>query len=109
MRDCSDNGNAAGGHFNPMSLPLRAPGAATHHAGDFGNVTADAQGEIDTSSTRTRLMKSAAGTNSVVGHAVILRRESRRSGHPAERQRRAAHRVRHLESDDASMAGMTQS
>ena len=69
--DCSDNGNAAGGHFNPMNMPHAAPDAASHHAGDFGNVTADANGEIHTS-FNTHSITVAAGTSSAVGHAVIL-------------------------------------
>jgi len=69
--DCGDNGNAAGGHFNPMSSPHGAPSDASHHAGDFGNVEADASGNV----TETRTLHGitvAPGTTSVVGHAVIL-------------------------------------
>jgi Cu-Zn family superoxide dismutase len=69
--DCGDNGNAAGGHFNPMSMPHGAPDAVSHHAGDFGNVTADASGKVSTKFT-THSITVAAGANSVVGHAVIL-------------------------------------
>jgi Cu-Zn family superoxide dismutase len=69
--DCGDNGNAAGGHFNPMSMPHGAPDAVSHHAGDFGNVTADAKGEIHTKFT-THSIAVAAGDKSVVGHAVIV-------------------------------------
>ena len=47
--NCADNGNAAGGHFNPTSMPHSSPDAASHHAGDFGNVTAGANGEVHTS------------------------------------------------------------
>jgi Cu-Zn family superoxide dismutase len=69
--DCGDNGNAAGGHFNPTSMPHGAPDAVSHHAGDFGNVTADATGTVSTTFT-THSITVAAGANSVVGHAVIL-------------------------------------
>lgn len=69
--DCSDNGNAAGGHFNPMNMPHAAPDAQSHHAGDFGNVTADANGEVHTKFNTTSLTVHQ-GMNSVVGHAVIL-------------------------------------
>lgn len=69
--DCSDNGNAAGGHFNPMNMPHAAPDAQSHHAGDFGNVTADANGEIHTK-FNTRSITVHSGMTSVVGHAVIL-------------------------------------
>ena len=69
--DCGDNGNAAGGHFNPTGSPHAAPGTSPHHAGDFGNVTADAAGEVHTRFT-TSSVTVAAGDRSAVGHAVIL-------------------------------------
>jgi Cu-Zn family superoxide dismutase len=69
--DCGDNGNAAGGHFNPSAMPHGAPDAASHHAGDFGNVTADDKGEVHVHVT-SHMLTVTAGPNSVVGHAVIL-------------------------------------
>jgi Cu-Zn family superoxide dismutase len=69
--DCGDNGNAAGGHFNPGGTAHGAPNADPHHAGDFGNVTADASGKVETRFT-TRSVTVSAGPNSAVGHAVIL-------------------------------------
>lgn len=69
--DCGDNGNAAGGHYNPNATSHGAPSADAHHAGDFGNVTADAQGKVQTVFT-TRSITVAAGPSSAVGHAVIL-------------------------------------
>lgn len=69
--DCGDNGNAAGGHFNPATTAHGAPSADPHHAGDFGNVTANAAGRVHTDFT-TRSITVEAGPNSVVGHAVIL-------------------------------------
>jgi Cu-Zn family superoxide dismutase len=69
--DCGDNGNAAGGHFNPSGTPHGAPNATPHHAGDFGNVTANAAGEVHTS-FNTRSVTVTAGPSSAVGHAVIL-------------------------------------
>lgn len=69
--DCGDNGNAAGGHFNPGSMPHGAPEANSKHAGDFGNVTADADGHIRTSFT-THSITLTEGPMSAVGHAVIL-------------------------------------
>ena len=69
--DCSDNGNAAGGHFNPTNAPHADPNAQSHHAGDFGNVTADANGEIH-AHFNTRAITIKPGTTSAVGHAIIL-------------------------------------
>ena len=69
--DCGDNGNAAGGHFNPAATSHGAPSADPHHAGDFGNVTADDAGKVEARFT-TRSVTVEAGPNSAVGHAVIL-------------------------------------
>lgn len=69
--DCGDNGNAAGGHFNPAATPHGAPSNPPHHAGDFGNVTANEAGEVHTRFT-TRSVTVEAGPNSAVGHAIIL-------------------------------------
>lgn len=69
--NCADNGNAAGGHFNPMSMPHSSPDATSHHAGDFGNVTAGANGEVHTRFT-TRSVTVSPGQSSAVGKAVIL-------------------------------------
>jgi Cu-Zn family superoxide dismutase len=69
--ECGDNGNAAGGHYNPTATAHGAPSADPHHAGDFGNVTADANGRVHTEFT-TRSITVVAGPNSAVGHAIIL-------------------------------------
>lgn len=69
--DCGDNGNAAGGHFNPTGAPHAGPGAASHHAGDFGNVTAASNGEVHTR-FNTRSITVREGERSAVGRAVIL-------------------------------------
>jgi superoxide dismutase, Cu-Zn family len=69
--DCGDNGNASGPHFNPMASSHGAPQMMPHHAGDFGNVTAGADGKVKTTFT-TRSVTVSAGAASAVGHAVIL-------------------------------------
>ena len=69
--DCGDNGNAAGGHFNPTGHQHAGPDAAMKHAGDFGNLTADAQG-IVTARFTTRSITVSPGTTSTVGRGVIL-------------------------------------
>ncbi|MEO8036808.1 MAG: superoxide dismutase family protein [Acidobacteriota bacterium] len=69
--DCGDDGKAAGGHFNPTGMAHGAPDANSHHSGDFGNVTADANGEVHTSFT-TRAITVSPGATSVVGHAIVL-------------------------------------
>jgi Cu-Zn family superoxide dismutase len=69
--DCGDNGNAAGGHYNPTGTAHGAPNADPHHAGDWGNVTADPSGNV-TMRFNTRSISVAAGPNTAVGHAIIL-------------------------------------
>jgi Cu-Zn family superoxide dismutase len=68
---CADNGMGAGGHFNPMSLNHGSPDAMPHHAGDFGNVTANASGEVHTQFV-THSVTVREGQASAIGHAVIL-------------------------------------
>ncbi|HYC62317.1 MAG TPA: superoxide dismutase family protein [Thermoanaerobaculia bacterium] len=69
--DCGDNGNAAGGHYNPTGTSHGAPSADPHHAGDFGNVTADDNGRVRMEFT-TRSVTVEAGPTTAVGHAIIL-------------------------------------
>ncbi|HUP50758.1 MAG TPA: superoxide dismutase family protein [Thermoanaerobaculia bacterium] len=68
---CADNGNAAGGHFNPTKMPHASSDAVSHHAGDFGNVQVNANGEVRSRFT-TRSITVSEGMRSVVGKAVIL-------------------------------------
>ena len=70
--DCGNNGANAGGHFNPLSMPHGAPDAVSHHAGDFGNVTADAKGEVHTTFMTHSISLQPAQSTYVVGHAVVL-------------------------------------
>lgn len=44
--DCSAaDFSSAGGHYNPQQQAHGAPGSRAHHAGDLGNVKADANGD----------------------------------------------------------------
>jgi len=70
--DCGNNGNNAGGHFNPTGMVHGAPDAVSHHAGDFGNVTADANGEVHTRFTTHSITLKSGETTNPVGHAVVL-------------------------------------
>ena len=69
--DCGNNGQNAGGHFNPMNLAHGAPDAQSHHGGDFGNVTADANGDVS-ARFMTHSITVKEGTSSVVGRSVVL-------------------------------------
>ena len=65
-------GSAAGAHFNPAASPHGAPSAKItgRHAGDFGNVTADAQGHAEGIAIDSVL--TFGGPTSLLGHAVIV-------------------------------------
>ncbi len=70
--DCSSpDGNSAGGHFNPGGATHGGPESGASHAGDYGNLEADANGHASYSATvrHARLEKGAAG---VVGRAVVV-------------------------------------
>ena len=70
--DCSAaDGASAGGHWNPDSAPHGGPTAASHHAGDFGNITVGADGTGTLTLTLPGLTV-AAGSHSVVGHSVVV-------------------------------------
>jgi Cu-Zn family superoxide dismutase len=68
--DCSaPDGASAGGHFNPGGHPHGAPGAE-HHAGDLGNITADAAGKAHLEADFPFM--TLAGADTIVGRAVIV-------------------------------------
>lgn len=69
--DCSSaDGSSAGGHFNPDKHEHAGPDAAQRHAGDLGNIEADASGKAHLEMT-DKMMK-LSGDHSIVGHAVIV-------------------------------------
>src|SRR3954469_9848672 len=69
--DCSStDGSAAGGHFNPGKHQHGAPDATDRHAGDLGNIEADASGKAHLELT-DKVMK-LSGNDSILGHAVIV-------------------------------------
>lgn len=73
--DCSaPDGTSAGGHFNPHGSQHGAPEHAAHHAGDFGNLTADAAGNAtaDIVMPAPHISLAADAANSIVGKAVIV-------------------------------------
>jgi Cu-Zn family superoxide dismutase len=69
--DCSTpDATSAGGHFNPTGAKHGGPNAADRHAGDFGNVTADASGNAKFDMVDSHI--SFDGPNSIIGRGVIV-------------------------------------
>jgi len=82
--DCTaPDGESAGGHFNPDMVDHGAPGAGTHHPGDFGNLDADSEGHARLSLTMDPAHFSIAGGDySVLGRAIIVHEKPDDFGQP---------------------------
>ncbi len=69
--DCSaPDAASAGDHFNPYNASHGAPGADDHHVGDMGNITADAQGQVETTLSFDFLAFS--GPANILDKAVVV-------------------------------------
>ncbi len=66
----SADGTAAGGHFNPAKETHGAPTAEHRHAGDLGNLKADAAGHATLDYVDSKL--SFDGAASIIGHGVVI-------------------------------------
>ncbi len=65
-------GTAAGPHWNPGKMNHGLPTAKAHHAGDFGNFTADSSGKASAKLTTDAFNLDGTGDLSAIGHAVII-------------------------------------
>jgi Cu-Zn family superoxide dismutase len=69
--DCSaPDATSAGGHFNPHHMQHGGPDATMRHAGDFGNLEADASGKAHYERVDATL--SLDGADSIIGRGVIV-------------------------------------
>ena len=66
----SPDGTAAGGHFNPGHKDHGAPTADDRHAGDLGNLHADADGNATVDYVDPLI--AFAGATSIIGRGVIV-------------------------------------
>jgi superoxide dismutase, Cu-Zn family len=67
----STDGTSAGGHYNPAGHAHGAPGAAEHHAGDLGNLTANAAGVADLDLDLPGISVND-GPQQIAGRAVVV-------------------------------------
>ena len=73
--DCGDNGNAAGGHFNPTGGThgkFAAPGA---HAGELPSLVADAGGVARFSVEDPSISLTEGAIHNVAGRALVVHRD----------------------------------
>jgi len=69
--DCSaPDASSAGGHFNPTGHKHGGPDAEERHAGDLGNLTADASGKAHYDRVDKELQ--LTGPNTIIGRSVIV-------------------------------------
>ena len=70
--DCSAaDGSSAGGHFNPEGKAHGGPGMEMSHAGDYGNMTADASGHAALTLVSRRITLDQ-GPTGALGRSVIV-------------------------------------
>lgn len=70
--DCSSpDGMSAGGHYNPEGHPHGLPDGGPRHAGDLGNLKADADGKAHYEATVDNISV-AAMKNPIIGRGVIV-------------------------------------
>ncbi|CAN8247230.1 unnamed protein product [Cochlearia groenlandica] len=61
---------STGPHFNPNKMTHGAPGDEIRHAGDLGNITANADGMAETTLVDNQIP--LTGPNSVIGRALVV-------------------------------------
>ncbi len=80
--DCqAANGTSAGGHYNPEGYPHGLPNQERRHAGDLGNLQADANGKAHLELTVDNI--SVAGMkNPIIGRGIIVHAKPDDGGQP---------------------------
>lgn len=77
----SDDATSAGGHFNPDNKPHGKPGSDERHAGDLGNLKADANGNANFSLVVSNFTLDG-GKKGILGRAVIVHSGADDGGQP---------------------------
>ena len=76
----SEDGSSLGGHFNPGGKPHGAPDAAERHAGDLGNIQADANGTATVKAVFKGL--EIHGKDSILSRGVVVHEKADDFGQP---------------------------
>ena len=76
-----DNGKGTGGHYNPQGHDHALPSTEMRHAGDLGNLTADADGNASYSITIDNVTLDGAH-NPIIGRGVIIHAKVDDGGQP---------------------------
>ncbi|MEO7982809.1 MAG: superoxide dismutase family protein, partial [Bacteroidota bacterium] len=70
--DCSDNGNASHGHWNPTNAQHGKWGSSSFHSGDIGNVKLDAKGKGTLTITTDLWTLGGKADKNILGRAMIV-------------------------------------
>lgn len=73
--DCGNNGDAAGGHFNPGGHAHGRYAVGPSHGGDMPSLVADASGNARIHVELRRLSLGTGAANDILGKAVIVHRD----------------------------------
>lgn len=77
----SPDGKAMGGHYNPEQTPHGLPNNSERHAGDLGNLKADAQGTVTKEMTVDNITINGS-KNPIVGRGLVIHAETDDGGQP---------------------------
>lgn len=77
----AEDGTATGGHYNPEGHDHALPEKGMRHAGDLGNLPADASGKADYT-IEVDNISLAGEKNPIVGHGVIVHAKEDDGGQP---------------------------
>lgn len=69
--DCSNDGMAAGGHFNPHGKPHGRPGTSERHAGDLPSLKANKRGRANVQVDVDGITVTP-GKASIIGRAIVV-------------------------------------
>ena len=77
----SQDGKSAGGHFNPDGFPHALPPEKKRHAGSFGNLISDSNGNVDTTFTDDTFSISGQ-FNPALGRSIVVHAKRDDGGQP---------------------------